>query len=147
LDGAHRVALGRNGGNELYYWTAPAASSMSADVITATCSAGWSFDPMIAYGIAGYKTSSPFDCGGLQSLQGDPVSITTANNFTILIGAFSTNTSNTTAGSGFTQLGRTSGDFVMFEYKIVTTSGAQSVTVGTGAGSTHIGVADAIVSR
>jgi hypothetical protein len=101
---------------------------------------------MIAYGIAGYKTSSPFDSGGPQ-VGTDPVSITTANQFTIVLGVFSANTSAPTAGSGYTPIGSLSGDWALVEYKLLSSAGAQSVTVGIGAGSTHVGVADAIVSR
>lgn len=134
-------------GQLVYYWTAPAAAALTSDVITLTCGAGYSFSAMVAYGVAGYKTSGAFDSGGPQSLTSDPVSITTANQFTMVTGAFAVNTSTPTAGAGYTQIGNTNSDFALFEYKIVNSAGVNSVTLGTGAGASHGGVADAIVSK
>ena len=125
-------------------WSAVASSALSGVTITVT-QTNQDFLAVTAYGISGANTSSPWDSGGPQTGT-DPISITTVNANTMVIGTYKMNsTASPTAGTGFTQIAADASSFHMSEYKIVSATGTYSVTLGTGAGDSQAGIVDAVV--
>jgi hypothetical protein len=101
-----------------------------------------------AFGVSGSgQTSLVMDAGGPQVIAGnpaDPVSITTVNANTMVIGAFSLQSGpGNTAGAGFTLVSAT--DFAVAEYKVLSATATTSVALGT-PGASDGGVAVAIVA-
>jgi hypothetical protein len=99
------------------------------------------------FGVSGSgQASLVFDAGGPQvvnGMPGDPVSLTTTNANTMVIGAFSlASGASNTPGSGFTLVN--SGDFHQTEYQVLSSAATTSVALGI-PGAADGGVAIAIV--
>lgn len=130
-------------GTGYYYKAAP--SALTAEVITVTAAGGqpnfWVVD---AFGISGANTSSPFDGSVVISAAGpDPLTISTTNSNTMVLGCFA-GPASPTSGAGYTQI--SGADFILSEYQIFTSPQTNlSVTMGTGAGTGTRCIADAIV--
>ena len=129
----------------IYTYYAIAMVPLTNEVITAVNTlSGFTVLDVIA--IAGANILSPFDGSALTHTGGssDPLSITTANPNTIILGSFKVPGASPTAGSGFTQYGAAA-SFHCSEYKLVTTQqSALSVGMTTGTGTASRTVVDAI---
>lgn len=150
LTGAHD-----NNGTARFY--AVASGLLTNEVITINISTETgSFLSAIAYAISDANTSSPFDSGGpiahgSNSNNIDPVSITTVNPYTMILGTFreANPVSNATgdAGAGYTQIGATTNGYLLTEFLVVNAAGTYSVTQsGAAVGLANGCVVDAIVS-
>lgn len=142
LSWSKRVSRG-TGGTDLELWWAPSTGILTSDVITMTLT-GTAFTTVDAFAIHGATNiAAPWDSGGPQNSATDPISITTANAITMVLGCFRGSTASPTAGAGYTII--SGADFQMTERRTFTTvQTALSVTVGTGVGTANGSIADAI---
>ena len=102
-----------------------------------------------AFGVSGSgQTALVFDSGGPQTLSGmpaDPISLTTVNANTMVIGSFSLGSgASNTPGTGFSLVN--SGDFHQVEYKVLSATATTSVALGI-PGASDGGIAVAIVQN
>lgn len=129
-------------------WYKFSSGILTADTITVTQN-GIDFITVDAFGVSGSgQISAVFDSGGPQTTAGaDPLSITTTNPNTMVVGCFRPNNANPTAGAGFTQL--SGADWHLVEYKLLSTAQTLSCTIGTGAGTCNgvivFGIVTAVV--
>ena len=141
-------AVTNSGTDYVYIFYAIASSPVSSATITITSNFGGapaSYVSGIVFGISGANTSSPWDAGGpVYGTTSASLSITTVNANTFLIGYWaSANNNSYTLGSGFSALD-INNVYQVGEYKIVSSIGAQTVSI-TG-GAVDVGIADAIVA-
>jgi hypothetical protein len=152
-----RASIG-TGDIPTYTWYAIASNPLSSDQITVTVSKR-SYFTVIAFGISGADTSSPFDPNSAvpasnsgSSIPPEPsvsISTTGTNDMIIgIVGAF--NTPTLTPGSGFTSIGATSNQAPssLAEYTIVN-SAASGFTVDASDGGVNTPwtiIADAVVA-
>lgn len=144
--GSFGAAHANDAGVQSFRFAKLAASPLSAEVLTIS-GLNPTFNTVDAYAISGANTSTPFDAGGPVTANGaapqDPLSITTVNAKTMVIGAFSTGTASPTAGAGFTLIG--GANFQLTEYKILSAAQTLSVTMGTGVGTATVVILDGVV--
>ena len=135
-------------GSPVELWTAPAASALSSVVFTVNLSISSSFCTCDVFAFSGNDTSTIWDGNAsvpASQTTADPIAETTNNANDVLIGAFRMNTQgNPTAGTGFTLI--SGANFQLCEYQIVSSSGAQSLTIGTGVGDANGCIADAMMA-
>jgi hypothetical protein len=126
----------------MYEFYAIAASPLSSVSITTT-QASSAFLTVDAFGISGANTVSLFD-GSVVTGTIDPLSISTTNLNTMIIGGFrESGAQNPTQGSGYTRI--SGANFQLTEYKIVSgTQSGLSVSQNPGGGSNG-DIADAVV--
>ena len=156
LHASHVVTGGSPQG--IYRFYAIASSPLTDEVITITLTSleHGGFLSAIAYAVSYANTSSPFDSGGPvtggnQSDGVDPLSITTTNPTTIVLGTYREGSPVSDAqgleGAGYTQIGGTNNGYLLTEYKVVESAGIYSVTQsGAAVGKANGGIVDAIVS-
>lgn len=125
-------------------WYAVAAGTLSAASITVTQTSA-AFISVGILGISGADTSTIFD-GAIVTGHPDPISISTSNANTFIVGAFREGLdASPTAGSGWTQV--VGSNFLLLEYQIVSSTQTNlSVSQTTGAGNSNGGVAIAVLA-
>lgn len=121
-------------------WWKLATGVLTSEVITVSAPAA--FTTVIAFAVNGSRTASPFD-GTAVTGTTDPLSITTTNANTMVLGCWRGGVPSMTAGAGFTAI-QLNADFALSEYKLLSSAQTISVTIGTGAGG-GAGIVDAIV--
>jgi hypothetical protein len=137
---------------DLEEWYAIASSALQSDVITATYSANSGIsDSLIAFGISGANTASPFDAGGpvyaANTATTASASITITHSNDMLLGLASNSQSSTyTAGAGFTIIGQTptAAYAAGAEYGVVSGAGTYSVYMPLSQDSVWRLLADAV---
>lgn len=125
---------------DIELWYAVAAATFSGNItINTTSSAFLAGD---AFGVSGADTATIWD-GAAVTGNPDPLSISTTNANTFILGAFRGGTASPTSGAGWTQI--SGADFQLTEYQVVSsTQSGLSVTQTTGAGGANGGIAIAI---
>jgi hypothetical protein len=130
-------------------FTIPFTSARTNEAITATITGTTStFTVLDVWEVTGADTSaSPWDSHSGLPVIGttDPLSISTTNANDFVFGFFATAQTSPTAGSGWTLI--SGANFQCCEYQIVSaTQSALSVSMTTGSGSAHTGIADALIA-
>lgn len=131
-------------------YSAFSTGALTSDVVTVTYSSDPAFDSIVIWGLNGVPTSNQFDSNGAlpgTTTTSTPLTLTTSNACDFLFAAYSDNSGTVTAGSGWTLVPTSGGNFMGVEYKLVTTTqAALSATVG---GSTIIknGLGHAVKSQ
>lgn len=147
-------AVAGSGTSLIYRWTGYSSGIFNA-AITVNFSPASTFASVHAYGVSGAPSSSYFDPNGaLPDVgNGDPRSVTTSNAIDIILAAFRMgSTPDPTAGNidgvAATQiLGASGSGYLLTQYRNVSaTITGGSVTIGTGAGDSNGGIADAIIA-
>lgn len=139
-------ASGGTSPNFVEEWWAVAPSALSNEVVTSTHASA--FCALIVFAVNGANTTNAgtiFD-GSAVTGTADPVSITTTNANTMIIGGFRGSTANPTADPAYVQMHDSSvSGFTLVESQIVSSSGGYSVgPSGAPTGTTNGAVVDAI---
>ena len=133
---------GTTGGFCIEEWWAPSSGTLSAEQIKVTQTTSGVL-AVTAFGISGANTSTPYDThSGLPvTANGSQPSVSTSNANDIILGMFRLTSSTGTIGSGFSSI--ENGDFMLVEYKIVSSTQTSLSVTETGTNNGAIG--DAIV--
>lgn len=138
-----RATIG--GTNSISFWWTTASAALSGATITVNYSANPGFQTIDAFGISGAKISSPFDSGSAVTGSADPLTISTTNAVTMVLGGFREVTaSSPTAGSGFTAI--SGADFQLSEYQIFSSPQTNLSVTQSPSGGSNGCIADAIVA-
>jgi Protein of unknown function (DUF4038)/Putative collagen-binding domain of a collagenase len=128
-------------------WWKRATSALSNETITVTTTSS-NYHSSAAYAVSGGDSNIVWDSGTNArsgSTGTDPIDITTVYPDTMLLCASRVNNGTPTPGSGFTGiLSGASPGYFLVEYKLVSSAGTYSATVGTGAGSSNGTIVDAL---
>ena len=127
-------------------WYAIASGTLTTDRIGVTFSAIGGLYTIVAFGVDGANTASPFDgstATGTGSSTGPTVALTTTVTNDLVIGLVATGVTDTfTVGSGFALV--QSGSYGSAESKTAATAGANTVSYTIGTSTTWAILADAI---
>lgn len=127
----------------LFCYRAFSTGVLSSDVITITFTSLGAFSSTVAFALNGTSGASALDVNGAlpgTTTTSTPLTLTTSNANDLLFAAYSLNTGSGTAGSGWTLVPGSGGNFMMVEYQLVTaTQSALSAAIGTGTIKNGIG--------
>lgn len=116
---------------------------LTSDIITVTFTGAGAFSSSVAFALNGSSGSSALDVNGAlpgTTTTSTPLTLTTSNANDLLFAAYSLNTGSGTAGSGWTLVPGSGGNFMMIQYQLVTaTQSALSAAIGTGTIKNGIG--------
>lgn len=136
-------------GSAFSEWVAPAASTLTAEVITITLSGAVTYFVGCAFAISGADTTTKFDSNVSLPVQGntnaDPTFSTTSAN-TIVIAGLGIGVATPTPGTGWNLIYNGGSQFFLSMYKIFTTAQTgTTAAVGTGSGQENRYVVDGII--
>jgi hypothetical protein len=127
---------------DIELWSMTSTGTWTGRTVTINLAGSSTYFTGDVWGVSGANTGSPFDGSAING-GADPLSITTTNANDILVGGFRMGSvASPTAGAGYTTI--SGADNQLAQYKILSATGTNSFTIGTGAGNANGGVVAAV---